>query len=59
VVNFGVRTLLLLLATIVFILAVFVEDDYADLLAWGLAALSASFLLADIGWDRKYGSRAR
>jgi hypothetical protein len=56
VVNFGVRTLLLLLATIVFVLAVFVEDDYADLLAWGLAALSVSFLLADIGWDRKYGS---
>jgi hypothetical protein len=59
VVNFGVRTLLLLLATIVFVLAVFVEDDYADLLAWGLAALTASFLLADLGWDRKYGSRAR
>jgi hypothetical protein len=57
VVNFGVRTLLLLLATIVFVLAVFVEDDYADLLAWGLAALAFSFVLADIGWDRKYGSR--
>ena len=56
-VNFGVRTLLLLLATIVFVLAVFSEDRYADLLAWGLAALAASFLLADIGWDRKYGSR--
>ena len=55
--NFGVRTLLLLLATLVFILAVFVEDDYADLLAWGLAALAFSFVLADIGWDRKYGSR--
>ena len=55
--NFGVRTLLLLLATIVFILAVFVEDDYADLLAWGLAALAFSFVLADIGWDRKYGGR--
>jgi hypothetical protein len=58
VVNFGVRTLLLLLATIVFVLAVFVEEDYFDLIAWGLAALSVSFLLADIGWDRKYGSRA-
>ena len=56
-VNFGVRTLLLMLATIVFVLAVFVEDDYADLVAWGLAALTFSFLLADIGWDRKYGSR--
>ena len=58
-VNFGVRTLLLLLATIVFVLAVFVEDDYFDLIAWGLAAISASFLLADLGWDRKYGSRSR
>lgn len=56
-INFGVRTLLLLLATIVFVLAVFVEDDYADLLAWGLAALSLSFVLTDIGWDRKYGGR--
>ena len=56
-VNFGVRTLLLMLATLVFVLAVFVEDDYADLIAWGLAALAFSFLLADIGWDRKYGTR--
>jgi hypothetical protein len=57
VVNFGVRTLLLLLATLVFVLAVWDEGDYADLIAWGLAALAFSFLLADIGWDRKYGSR--
>ena len=56
-VNFGVRTLLLLLATILFVLAVFAEDDYADLLAWGLAALSLSFVLSDIGWDRKYSPR--
>jgi len=56
-VSYGVRSLLLLLATIVFILAVFSEDKYADLLAWGLAALSVSFLLADLGWDRKYGTR--
>ena len=56
-VNFGVRTLLLMLATLVFVLAVWDEGDYADLIAWGLAALTFSFLLADIGWDRKYGSR--
>ena len=55
-VNYGVRSLLLLLATIAFIAAVFAEERYADLLAWGLAALALSFLLADIGWDRKYGS---
>jgi hypothetical protein len=57
-VNFGVRTLLLMLATIVFLLAVFNDgDDYANLLAWGLAAVAFSFLLADIGWDRRYGGR--
>jgi len=56
VVNFGVRTLLLLFATLVFVYAVFADDHYADLLAWGLGALSFSFLLADIGWDRRYGS---
>jgi peptidoglycan/LPS O-acetylase OafA/YrhL len=57
VVNFGVRTLLLLLAAIVFVLAVFVEDDYANLLAWGLAAVALSFLLGDMGWDRRFGTR--
>jgi hypothetical protein len=56
-VSYGVRSLLLLLATIVFVLAVFAEEKYRDLVAWGLAALAISFLLADIGWDRKYGTR--
>ncbi len=56
-VNFGVRTLLLLLAAIVFVLAVFAEEDYANLLAWGLAAVALSFLLGDMGWDRRFGTR--
>jgi peptidoglycan/LPS O-acetylase OafA/YrhL len=56
-VNFGLRTLLLLGAVIVFVLAVFAEEDYANLLAWGLAAVAFSFLLGDMGWDRRYGSR--
>jgi hypothetical protein len=58
-VNFGIRTLLLLAATIVFLFAVFSEDDYGDLIAWGLAALALSFVLGDIGWDRRYGSSRR
>jgi hypothetical protein len=57
-VNFGVRTLLLLAAAVLFILAVFNDgDDYANLLATGLAALTLSFLLGDMGWDRRYGGR--
>jgi hypothetical protein len=57
VVNFGVRTLLLLGAGFVFALAVFAEDEWQNLIAWGLAALALSFLLGDIGWDRRYGSK--
>ena len=56
-VSYGVRSLLLLLATIMFVLSVFAEENYRDLVAWGLAALAVSFLLADLGWDRKYGTR--
>jgi len=58
-VNFGLRTLLLMLAVIVFVLAVFSEQDFENLIAWGLAAVAFSFLLGDIGWDRRYGGSRR
>lgn len=54
-VSFGIKTLLLLLATLLFILAVLSEKDFENLLAWGLASVSLGLLLTDIGWDRKYG----
>ena len=44
---------------ILFILAVFDEDDYANLLAWGLGCVAAALLLTDIGWDRKLGGPRR
>ena len=57
-VNFGVRTLLLLLAVLLFILAVFNDGDtYSNLLAWGFASVAAAFLIGDLGWDRKFGGR--
>jgi hypothetical protein len=55
VINFGIKTLLLLFSALVFILAVFDENDYTNLVAWGLAGLALAWLLTDIGWDRKYG----
>jgi len=58
-VTFGIKTLLLLFSSLVFILAVFDEDDYANLLAWGLAGVALALLLTDIGWDRKYGGGMR
>ena len=56
-VNYGVRSLLLLLAALLFILAVFDEGNWDDFVASGAAVFAISFLLADIGWDRRYGSR--
>ena len=45
--NFGLRTILLLVAVILFVIAVFSDTNYSDLLAWGLAAFAASFLVGD------------
>ena len=55
-VTFGIKTLLLLLALLLFILAVFnTGDAYRNLVAWGLASVAGALLLTDIGWDRKLG----
>jgi len=58
-VNFGIKTLLLLVASFLFILAALANsgNTWRDLVAWGLGAVAAAFLLTDIGWDRKYGGR--
>jgi hypothetical protein len=58
-VTFGIKTLFLLFSALVFIIAVFDEDDYANLLAWGLSGIALALLLTDIGWDRKYGGGMR
>src|ERR1044071_7950828 len=46
--NFGLRTILLVVAVILFVIAVFSDTSYSDLLAWGLAAFAASFLVGDM-----------
>ena len=53
---FTLRTILLALAVILFVITVF--DDNFDWLAWGLAALAAAFLVAEMGWDRTFGGTA-
>ena len=52
----GVRTILLLAAVVLFVLAVFMDDNYGDLLALGLAAFAGAFLSDAMGWaDRSFG----
>jgi hypothetical protein len=57
-ITFGIKTLLLLLAVLLFILAVFSDGDtYANLIAWGLGSVAGALLLTDMGWDRKFSGR--
>jgi hypothetical protein len=54
----GVRGLLLVLAVILFVIAVFSEARYPDLLAWGLAATAAALLVEEMGWNTRLGTRS-
>jgi len=54
--NFGLRALLLLVALILFVVAA-IGDEPGDWIAWGLAALTAAFLVGEAGWDRRFGAR--
>ena len=44
----GLRALLLIVAIILFVVAVF-ANDWPDWIAWGLAALAAALLVEEIG----------
>jgi peptidoglycan/LPS O-acetylase OafA/YrhL len=43
--NIDLRTILLLAAVVLFVVAVFSTAHWDDLIAWGLAAFAASFLV--------------
>jgi hypothetical protein len=58
--NLGVRTILLLAAVVLFVIAVFSTENYSDLLALGLAAFAGAFLSDAMGWaDRTFGTTGR
>ena len=58
-VNFGLRTLLLLVATLLFLVAVFSDTNQGDWLSWGLAVFAFSYVIGDLGWDRRYGNSSQ
>jgi hypothetical protein len=59
-VSIGPRILLIGLAAVLFILAVFIDDNYADLLALGLAALAVGLIVDELGIGRgRFGTDRR
>ena len=58
--NFGVRTILLLAAVVLFVIGVFSDKNWPDLIALGLAAFAGAFLSDALGWaDRTIGTTDR
>jgi hypothetical protein len=55
--NLGVRTILLLVAVVFFIIAVFSDTRWPDMIAIGLAAFAGAFLSDALGYaDRTFNS---
>ena len=46
--QFGLRAILLIVAIVLFVVAIFTEGNQGDLLAIGLAAFAAAFLVEDL-----------
>jgi hypothetical protein len=55
--NIGLRGLLLLLATILFIVAALNNDNFTDLVAIGLAIFAAAFVVEETGFGKSLGTR--
>lgn len=55
--NIGLRGLLLILATILFIVAALNNDNFTDLVAVGLAILAAAFVVEETGFGRNWSTR--
>jgi hypothetical protein len=55
--NIGLRGLLFLLATILFIVAALNNDNFTDLVSIGLAIFAAAFVVEETGFGRNLGTR--
>jgi len=55
--NLGPRSLLLLAAIVLFVVAVFSDVHWADFVALGLACVAAAFVVDDLGVSTRFGSR--
>jgi hypothetical protein len=55
--NLGLRTILMLVATVLFVIAVFTDTNWPEFIALGLAAFAFAFVTDALGWgDRTFGT---
>ena len=52
--NLGIRAILLALAIVLFVIAVFSETNWDDLVAWGLAATAGALLVEELGLGTRF-----
>ena len=58
--NLGLRTILLLAAVVLFVIAVFTETNWPEFIALGLAAFAAAFASDALGLgDRSFNTTTR
>ena len=58
--SFGLRTILLLAAVVLFVIALFTDENWSELVALGLAAFAGAFLSDALGLgDRSFGTTDR
>jgi hypothetical protein len=55
--NIGLRGLLFLIATILFIVAALNTDNFTELVAIGLAIFAAGFVVEETGFGKNLGTR--
>jgi hypothetical protein len=57
--NIGIRGLLLLVAVVLFVIAIFSDVHQLDLIAVGLACTAGAFLVGELGITGRIGSGTR
>jgi sorbitol-specific phosphotransferase system component IIBC len=57
--NLGLRAILLIVAIIFFIIAIFSDTHAGDWLAAGLAVMAGAFVVEELGVNTRFGTRGR
>jgi hypothetical protein len=57
--NVGLRALLMLVALVFFVIAIFSDLHQGDFIAVGLACVAAAWLVGELGFDRQLGTANR